>query len=575
MFLPTTQKEMQQLGWRQADVVLVTGDSYIDSPYVGVSVIGKLLMHAGYRVGIIAQPDINSDQDIKRLGEPLLFWGVTGGCIDSMVANYTPTGKKRKKDDYTPGRVNNRRPDRAVIAYTNLIRRYYKATVPIVLGGIEASLRRIAHYDYWSDQIRRSILFDAKADLLLYGMADHTILRLAETLKQGKDHRQLPGLCFISHERPDGYLELPDFQRVAIDKIAFIDMFTSFYQNNDPISAIGLTQRQDTRFLVQNPPAPHLTEKELDAIYEMDFEHDHHPYYQLFGAVAALDTIKFSITTHRGCYGECNFCAIGVHQGRTVISRSRASILAEAQRMVQHADFKGYIQDVGGPTANMYGYECKKKLRHGACTDKRCLFPTRCDQLLINHRPQMALLEDIRRIKGIKRAFVRSGIRYDLLLTDSSDGLDYLRQIIHHHTSGQLKVAPEHCVAHILNYMGKCDISKLISFKQLFDQLSGEMGKRQFLTYYLMAAHPGCTIGNMQRLNEFARHQLHITPEQIQIFTPTPSTYSSLMYWTEMNPFDREPVFVEKDKRKKEIQKKTVLAKRNTPHHVRKTKTSG
>ena len=478
MFLPTTRKEMQQLGWQQPDVVLVTGDSYIDSPYVGISLIGKVLMHAGFRVGIIAQPDINSDEDIRRIGEPLLFWGVTGGCIDSMVANYTPTGKKRKKDDYTPGRINNRRPDRAVIAYTNLIRRYFKATAPIVLGGIEASLRRIAHYDYWSNKIRRSVLFDAKADILLYGMADNTVLKLAEALKQGKDYRQLPGLCYISHELPEGYLELPNFQRVAGDKHAFIDMFTAFYHNNDPISAIGLAQRQDTRFLVQNPPAPHLTEKELDAVYEMDFEHEQHPYYQQLGTVAALDTIKFSITTHRGCYGECNFCAIGVHQGRTVISRSQASILAEAQKIARYSDFKGYIQDIGGPTANMFGYECGKKLRHGVCTDKRCLFPTLCDQLKVNHRSQITLLKNIRQIKGIKRAFVRSGIRYDLILKDSASGRAYLKETIHHHTSGQLKVAPEHCVPYVLEYMGKCNILNLLPFKQIFDQISEEMEKK-------------------------------------------------------------------------------------------------
>jgi uncharacterized radical SAM protein YgiQ len=561
MFLPTTQGELQQLGWDRPDVVLVTGDSYIDSPYVGVSVIGKVLLEAGYRVGIIAQPDVHSDTDIGRLGEPLLFWGVTGGCIDSMVANYTPTGKRRKIDDYTPGGRNHLRPDRAVIAYANLIRRYFRPTAPIVLGGIEASLRRVAHYDFWSNSIRRSILFDAKADILVYGMAEKTVVFLAAHLKSKSSFHELPGICYASEKIPGGYIELPAYPIVSADKHAFIDMFKAFYRNNDPLSANGLAQRQDTRYLIQNPPAPHLTQKELDAVHDLPYEHAQHPFYQQQGPVTALDTIQFSLLTHRGCYGECNFCAIGVHQGRTVQWRSEASILAEAKRMSEHPAFKGHIQDVGGPTANMFGFECKKKLRSGVCHDRRCLFPTICDKLKVRHGRLTELLQKIRAIKGIKKAFVRSGIRYDLILTDTTEGRNYLKEIIHHHVSGQLKVAPEHCQNNVLNYMGKPNIEYLLSFKKIFDEMSRLTDKKQYLTYYMIAAHPGCTLRDMQALSAFSREKLHITPEQIQIFTPTPSTFSSLMYWTEMDPDSFAPLFVEKNPQNKDRQKSAVVKK--------------
>ncbi len=366
MFLPTTRAEMNELGWPYLDVVLVTGDSYIDSPFIGIAVIGKILVRAGYKVGVIGQPDIQSDE-ITRLGEPRLFWGVSGGSIDSLVANYTALKKPKKFDDMTPGSLNNRRPNRAVIAYTNLIRRHYKNTRPIVLGGVEASLRRVAHYDFWSDSLRKSILFNAKADVLVYGMAENTILALAEHLQQGSNYQNLPGICYIAKEKKAGTIELPSYEEVCADKNAFIEMFHTFYQNNDPKTAQGLSQRQDSRWLIQNPPAPHLTQTELDAVHEIEFENAQHPYYQQIGPVKALDTIQFSIASHRGCYGECNFCSIAVHQGRTVQWRSPNSILREARQMAAHPNFKGYIHDVGGPTANMYGFECQKK------TQKRSL----------------------------------------------------------------------------------------------------------------------------------------------------------------------------------------------------------
>lgn len=556
---------MEQLGWDRLDVILVTGDSYIDSPYIGSAVIGKVLAHAGYRVGIIAQPEIDSERDICRLGEPMLFWGVTGGSIDSMVANYTALKKRRKSDDYTPGGVNNRRPDRATIVYSNLIRRYFKHTKPIVLGGIEASLRRIAHYDFWSDRIRGSVLFDAKADYLLYGMAEKSVLDLATALGAAAQTQDaiwnVRGLCYIAKESREGYLELPAYETVAADNNALIDMFHIFYINNDPRTAKGLCQKHGNRYLVQNPPGHYLNQPEMDAVYGLDYERAQHPYYEKQGKVTALDTIRFSISTHRGCYGECNFCAIAVHEGRTVRWRSTQSILTEARQMTQHPAFKGYILDVGGPTANMYGFECKKKLRDGNCTKRRCLFPEICPLMEVDHQPQVKLLKQLRRVPGIKKVFVASGIRYDLVLADEAGGRDYLCEVLEHHVSGQMKIAPEHTEDGVLRLMGKPGKSSLEEFKTRFDQISQEKGKEQYLTYYLIAAHPGCTEQDMVNLKRFTSRRLKINPEQVQIFTPTPSTYSSLMYYTEMDPFTREPVFVEKDPRRKARQKEIVTDK--------------
>jgi len=565
MFLPTTRQEMDQLGWDRLDVILVTGDSYIDSPYIGGAVIGKVLEHAGYRVGIIAQPGIDSERDICRLGEPTLFWGVTGGSVDSLVANYTALKKRRKSDDYTPGGVNNRRPDRATIVYTNLIRRFYKQTRPIVLGGIEASLRRIAHYDYWSDRIRGSVLFDAKADFILYGMAEKSILELADALsakpQSMDDVHNVRGLSYIAKQARESYLELPAYETVAKDKYALIDMFDIFYHNNDPVTAKGLYQKHGDRYLIQNPPSPYLTQPEMDAVYNLDYERRQHPYYEKQGKVSALETIQFSISTHRGCYGECNFCAIAVHEGRTVRWRSSESILSEARQMTQHPDFKGYILDAGGPTANMYGFECKKKLTHGNCEKKRCTFPDICPLLKVDHQPQVLLLKQLRRLPGIKKIFIASGIRYDLVLADDASGREYLCEVVTHHVSGQMKVAPEHTEERVLGLMGKPGKKSLEKFKSLFDQISVQAGKQQYLTYYLIAAHPGCTDQDMVNLKHFTSQKLKLYPEQVQIFTPTPSTYSSLMYYTEMDPFTRVPIFVEKDLRKKARQKDIVTNK--------------
>lgn len=567
MFLPTTPEEVRRLGWDALDVILVTGDSYIDSPFIGVALIGKLLLNAGFRVGVIAQPDVANEADVGRLGEPLLFWGVSAGCIDSMVANYTALKKKRRHDDYTPGGLNDRRPDRASLVYTNLIRRFSKrsrpgdAARPIVLGGIEASLRRVAHYDFWSDRLRGSLLFDAKADYLLYGMAEQATLALAARLRDHADPRELRGLCYISKTKPAGYVELPSYEQVVQDKTAFITMFHTFYKNSDPLTAQGLCQQHSDRYLVQNPPAPYQTQAELDAVYALDFERAQHPHYERQGPVKALETIGCSIATHRGCYGECNFCSIAVHEGRTVRWRSQHSIVQEAERLAHLPHFKGYIHDVGGPTANMYGFECAKKLTKGSCPDKHCLYPAICPVLQVNHQPQLELLRKLRQLPGVKKVFVASGIRYDLLFADAAHGQTYLRELVGHHVSGQLKVAPEHTSDAVLQRMGKPGSAALLKFKHLFDQMSQAAGKPQFLTYYLIAAHPGCTEQDMADLKQFCSQQLRVTPEQVQIFTPLPSTYSSLMYYTGLDPFTRQPVFVEKDLRCKEHQKDMVTKK--------------
>jgi len=576
MFLPATHQELNRLGWDCLDIIIVTGDSYIDSPFFGTAVIGKLLNKAGYQVGIIAQPDIHSEKDICRLGEPRLFWGVTGGSVDSMIANYTSLKKRRKSDDYTPGGINNRRPDRATIVYTNLIKQYFKKTKPIVLGGIEASLRRIAHYDFWSDRVRSSILFDAKADYLLYGMAEKSIIQFSNALRAGIDVRNCHGLCYITTksdlaEIEADYLELPPYETVERDKSSFIDMFHIFYQNNDPLTAKGLYQKYGTRYLVHNPPGIRLTQEELDAVYALDFERAQHPYYEQQGKVKALETIKFSIPTHRGCYGECNFCAITIHEGRTVQWRSQKSVLDEARQLTKYPDFKGYIMDIGGPTANMYGFECEKKLRQGACAEKRCLYPDVCPTLKADHHYQLELLAKIRHIRGIKKVFVASGIRYDLLLSDKEYGEQYLREVVEHHVSGQMKVAPEHTEKSVLKNMGKPGVELLLHFKELFDQITRKVGKKQFLTYYLIAAHPGCTEEDMQHLKQFTSQRLKMNPEQVQIFVPAPSTYSALMYYTGMDPFNGKPIFVEKDLKHKENQKDIVTKKQvSSPFHNRR-----
>jgi uncharacterized radical SAM protein YgiQ len=567
MFLPATRDEMKRLGWDDLDVILVTGDAYLDSPFIGVAVISKVLAAAGHRVGIIAQPAVDGPADIARLGEPLLFWGVTSGCVDSMIANRTPVNKRRMRDDFTPGGHNDRRPDRAVIRYANLIREHFKATVPVVLGGIEASLRRIAHFDCWDDRVRRSILVDAKADFLVYGMGEHTVLELAEALKHGRPVQDIRGLCYLSPHPVEGYLALPSHEAAAADKKVFLRMFKMFYENNDPLTAKGLCQKQDTRWLVQNPPAEPLDEAELSRVHDLPFERDVHPMDRKKGEVKALETIRFSIASHRGCFGECHFCAIAVHQGRRVTSRTEASILREAGAITRLPGFKGYILDVGGPTSNMYGMKCMKMEKTGVCLDKRCLEPQVCHTLGKSHRRQLALLKKLRTLPGVKKVFLASGLRYDLLLADTENYSAYLEELVEHHVSGQLKVAPEHSEQKILDLMGKPSIRSLQRFRDDFQRLNKAKGKKQFLTYYFIAAHPGCTMEDMEALRAFVRRELELLPEQAQIFTPAPSTWSTAMYHTGLDPRTGRSLFVEKDLRGKQAQKDVLVP--HTPFHRR------
>jgi uncharacterized radical SAM protein YgiQ len=581
MFLPTTHDEMKKLGWDKCDVILVTGDAYIDSPYIGVAVIGRVLTDAGYKVGIIAQPLLGQTQsseaeqpvdfvnDIQRLGEPRLFWGVTGGCVDSMVANYTATKKPRRSDDFTPGGMNIRRPNRAVVIYSNLIRQYFKNTVPIVLGGIEASLRRLAHFDYWTEGIRKSILFDAKADYMVYGMGEKAIVELADELKiqslEPKDdpgntkqtQTDIKGICYISKTPVEGYIELPAYDEVIRDKQEFLESFKIFYDNNDPGTSKGLMQKQDTRYLIQNPPAELLSTQELDHVYELPFEYDAHPYYSNQGNIKALETIRFSINSHRGCFGECNFCAITTHQGRIVTSRSMKSVLEEAQKITQLPGFKGYIYDVGGPTANMYAMGCTQ-LKNSHCKTKQCIFPGVCPSLHNSHREQLELFKRLRQVEGIKKIFIGSGLRYDMIVADKKYGDEYLETVIEHHISGQIKLAPEHSQPRVLELMGKPKIETLKAFVDKYYIINKEKGKSQFLTYYIIAAHPGCTDLDMKELKEYLNRELKANPEQVQVFTPTPGTWSGVMYYTETDPFTGEHVFVEKEFKGKERQKEIL-----------------
>ncbi|WP_255550539.1 YgiQ family radical SAM protein [Sulfurimonas aquatica] len=563
-FLPTTRADMDARGWDYCDVILVSGDAYIDSPFIGVAMVGRMLEKLGYRVGMIGQPDIKSGDDIMRLGEPRLYWGVSGGSVDSMVSNYTATKKFRNSDDYTPGGKNNKRPDRAISVYCNLIRRHFKNTVPLVLGGIEASLRRVSHYDYWSDKLKKPILFDSKADVLIYGMGEIALEQLTKAIDEKQDYRDIRGVCYISKEPVEKYHQMPSHQECLDDKEKYIDLFDLFYDNNDPIAANGLCQPVDTRFLIQNPPCDHLSEEEMDAHSNLPFTRELHPYYAKDGKVKCLETIKFSIMTHHGCWGECNFCAIGVHQGRTIRTRSEENILKEANDFNKYKDYKGIISDVGGPTANMYGYECNKKLKLGTCDHQRCVDANHlCQSMKPDHSRNINLLRQVREVPGVRKAFVASGVRYDLITEDKKHGYEYLKEMVKHHISGQMKVAPEHTQQHVLELMGKPGKQTLIDFKKLYDKLNKEEGKNQFLTYYLIAAHPGCEEKDMHELKRFTRDELQMNPEQAQVFTPTPGTYSAVMYYTEMDPKTRRKIFVEKDTKRKEKQKQIVVAKDN------------
>ena len=572
-FLPVTRNELEKSGCSQADVILASADAYIDSPYSAVAILGHVLVKAGYSVAVLSQPDVSDIDEFREFGQPRLFWGVCCGCVDSMVANYTASGKKRKQDDFTPGGINNRRPDRVAIQYTNAIRQAFKEKKPVVIGGIEASLRRIAHYDFWSDKVRRSVVCDAKADAVLYGMGERIIAEFAAAVADGKDWRNLDGVCYMAPEKnfvpPAGAIELPSFMEVSAPtkegKAAFARAFKIFSENQDPATARTLLQKTDNRYLVHNRPAKVLDEKELDEIYSTRWMLDAPPAIRKKGDIRALDTIRFGITTHRGCYGQCNFCAIAVHQGRRIVSRSEKSIVEEARRMSAHPKWRGTISDVGGPTANMYGFDCEKKKTAGACTNRRCLFPSVCRFLGVDHTRQMRLLKELRSLPNVRNVFVSSGIRPDLVAADEKHGDGYIEAIVRNHVSGQLKLAPEHTCAHVLECMGKPGVKSLLRFKSAFERANRKFGKRQFLTYYFIAAHPGCTVRDMRELKRFATTELKLNPEQVQIFTPTPLTHATCMYYTGLDPDTMKEVFVDRKRSSRELQKSILTEKGNRP----------
>ncbi|MBN1822836.1 MAG: YgiQ family radical SAM protein [Endomicrobiales bacterium] len=553
MFLPTTKSELDKLGWERPDIILVTGDAYIDSPHVGVSMVGKYLLKHGFRVAVIGQPTVENGSDITRLGEPALFWGVTAGCVDSMVANYTALKKWRRQDDYTPGGIN-KRPDRAVIAYTNLIKRHFKSSKPIVIGGIEASLRRIAHYDYWDDAVRRSVLFDSKSDIIAYGMAEKTVLELARAFKEKRDWKSIKGICYASSSPAAGLAELTPFEEVKEDKNRFLDMFIRFYQYCDDPSK-GFYQKHGDKYLIHNPPREYLSAGELDEVFDLDFERDVHPYYGRLGQIRALETIKQSVTSHVGCYGQCSFCSIYPHQGRKVVSRSAGSIIKEAERITRLPGFNGIIYDVGGPTANMYGTVC---LKGGApCKNKLCLIPSPCDRLKMAHDAQIKLYDSILKVPKVKKVFVSSGIRHDMVVRDRNFGAKYIEELVRKHVSGQIKIAPEHYDNEVLGLMNKPSVKSLMKFKTAFEEACRKQGKKHFLTYYLIAAHPGCTPRHMYKLKDFLKGGVKTFPEQVQIFTPTPSTASAAMYWCGMDLSGRK-IFVERNPSAKQKQKDII-----------------
>ena len=557
MFLPISMEEVKSLGWDYIDVILVTGDTYIDSPFSGTAVIGKYLLKHGFRTAVISQPEIDSDKDITVFGEPRLFWGISAGCVDSMVANYTATGKPRKMCDFTPNGINNKRPDRASIVYTGLIRRFFKNTKPIVLGGIEASLRRIAHYDFKTDKVRRSILFDAKADYIIYGMGEVPVLEFARALQNNEDVKNIKGLCYISKELCDDALILPSFDEASTDKNKFHQMFKIFSDNSEAQSAKKLAQKTGDRYLIQNPPA-YYDDEILDEVCDISFERAVHP--KINGKVKALETIKTSVISHRGCFGGCSFCAIAVHQGRRVISRSESSIIKEVESITQMKGFNGIISDLGGPTGNMYMMKCKKMEKLGACTHKSCLYPNVCASMNIDHKPILNLLEKVGSIKGVKKVFATSGIRADLAVNDKLNGQNYIAEIAKNHVSGQLKMAPESADSNVLKVMKKPDNKSFLEFCRIYKEYSKKFHKNQFISCYFIAAHPGENEKEAQNTHNFIEKYLDFSPEQVQIFTPTPSTWATCAYYTGLDE-DGNKIYVEKQLSKKEKYKSIIMGK--------------
>ena len=558
-FLPVTREEMEARGWVQCDFVYVIGDAYVDHPSFGHAIISRVLEHHGYSVGIISQPDWKNPESINIFGKPRLAFLVSGGNMDSMVNHYSVTCHHRKTDAFTPGGVMGKRPDYATVVYCNLIRQTYKE-VPILIGGIEASLRRLAHYDYWSNKMKRSILLDAQADLLMYGMGERSVVEIADALNAGmdvKDITYVDGTVFKTAQ-PDESLPtvfLPGFEEVKSDKRKYAESFRIQYGNCDPFTARRMAEWYEKKYVVQNPPQKPLSTEEMDAVYDLPYMRTYHPSYEKLGGVPAIEEVKFSLVSNRGCFGACSFCALTFHQGRIVQVRSHASILREAEKMAKEPDFKGYIHDVGGPTANFRHPACKKQMEKGACGGRQCLFPTPCKNMDADHSDYVALLRKLRAIPGVKKVFVRSGIRFDYLLADRKD--TFFRELVQYHISGQLKVAPEHVSDRVLAKMGKPKNAVYNQFVEKYHRLNQEFGMKQYLVPYLMSSHPGSTLDDAIALAEYIR-DMGYNPEQVQDFYPTPSTLSTVMYATGLDPRTMEKVYIPTDPHEKAMQRALI-----------------
>ena len=568
-FLPISKKDMDARGWTQCDFVYIIGDAYVDHPSFGHAIISRVLESAGYKVGILSQPDWRDPASVTALGEPRLGFLVSGGNMDSMVNHYSVSKKHRQTDAFTPGGVMGKRPDYAVTVYCNLIRQTYKKA-PIIIGGIEASLRRLAHYDYWSDKLKRSILLDAQADLLLYGMGERSIVEVADALNDGMDIHDvtyIDGTVFRVRE-PDPNLpclRLPDYASLAADPRKYAESFYLQYCNTDPFSARRLLEPYgEHEFVVQNPPQKPLSQEEMDRVYGLPYCRTYHPSYEKQGGVPAISEVRFSLASNRGCFGACSFCALTFHQGRIIQTRSHESLLAEAEAMTHEKDFKGYIHDVGGPTANFRQPACKKQLTKGACPNRQCLFPTPCKNMIADHSDYVALLRKLRKLPGVKKVFIRSGIRFDYLLADKSE--TFFHELVRYHISGQLKVAPEHVSDHVLEKMGKPRHAVYLQFLEKYKKINEQEHMKQFVVPYLMSSHPGCTLRDAVELAEYLRDTGH-EPEQVQDFYPTPSTLSTVMYYTGLDPRTMEKVYVPKNPHEKAMQR-ALMQYRNPANYA-------
>lgn len=555
-FLPISKQDMQERGIEQLDFICITGDSYVDHPSFGIAIISRLIEDMGFTVGIIAQPDWRTNRDLTKLGRPKYAFLVTSGNIDSMVAHYTSAKRKRSDDAYTAGGKAGKRPDRAVIVYCQKLREIY-GDIPVAIGGLEASLRRFAHYDYWDDAVRPSILCDSGADLLMYGMGEHQIKEICTRLAGGEnihDMRDIRGTAYLCDpsETPYGAAECPSLKACREKKEEYAKACRIQYDWQDEIYGKTVIQRQDSKMLVQLPPSPVLTTEELDHVYELPYMRTYHPVYEAEGGVPGIKEVEFSITHNRGCFGNCNFCSIALHQGRKIAVRSEESVLKEARLLTTLPNFKGYIHDVGGPTANFRRTSCDKQLEHGLCKGKKCLAPTPCKALVVDHTEYLAMLRKLRGIPKVKRVFIRSGIRYDYLIEDKND--EFMRELIEYHVSGQLKVAPEHCSAAVLDKMGKPHIEAYKKFQDKFYKMTGQIGKEQYLVPYLMSSHPGSTLKEAVELALFLK-SLKMRPEQVQDFYPTPGTISTCMFYTELDPYTMEKVYVPKTAEEKAMQR--------------------